>query len=114
MRFYTEQPNLHIIRERQFKHNGRTECYLLCKFDDNGELETNDPEVIRQLKNIYRHEEVKEEINEEVDEEVKEEIKEEIKEEVKEDKKEFKCKKCDFITDNMGSLMAHYKTHKKR
>jgi len=26
---------------------------------------------------------------------------------------EYKCKKCDFTTDNKGALMAHYKMHKK-
>ena len=53
------------------------------RFDKNGEYETENPRLIRILKAKY-----------------------EIKE-------NYKCKKCEFETDNKGVLMAHYKTHKK-
>lgn len=90
MKFYSDIPNLHIVRQRH-RGNG-TESFLLCKFDDNGELESNDSEIIRQLQNIYRHDEVEERKIEKP--------------------KTYQCKKCNFKTDNQGTLMRHYKEHK--
>jgi hypothetical protein len=83
MKFYSDVPNLHIIRQRLV--GNRTEHFELCVFNDKGELETEDKEIIRQLINIYRHEETKQE------------------------EKVFKCKHCDFETTNKGELAAHYK-----
>lgn len=79
MKFFSDRPNLHIIRQRLV--GNRTEHFELCVFDENGELETEDPEVIRQLTNIYRHE----------------------------DSKKYKCKKCDYETSNKGELLSHYR-----
>lgn len=93
MKFYSDEPNLHIVRQRD-RGNG-TEGYLLCKFDENGELESNDSEVIRQLQNIYRHEENEEQKIEEPQ------------------IKMMKCKHCSFETENKGELLAHYREHKK-
>lgn len=92
MKFYSDVPNLHIVRQRT-RGNG-TESYLLCKFDENGEFETDNSEVIKQLQNIYRHEE-----NNVTDDNPSEKI--------------YQCKKCEFTTNNMGLLMAHYREHKK-
>ena len=92
MKFYSDIPNLSIIRPRN-RGNG-TESYLLCKFDENGELESNDAEIIRQLRNIYRHEEAEEKQD-------------------KPNSKMMKCKKCSFETENKGELLAHYREHKK-
>lgn len=74
----------------------RKQPYELCKFDEKGELDTEDTEVIRQLINIYRHD--------------------------RPDKKESntgdataKCKKCGAEFENKGLLMAHYKaSHPKK
>jgi hypothetical protein len=78
MKFYADTPNLHIIRQRLV--GNRTEHFELCVFDENGEVETEDKEVIRQLINIYRHEETP--IVEEVEKVEKvEEIEEIIEEE---------------------------------
>ena len=104
MKFYSEEPNLHIIRQRMA--GNRVEHFELCMFDENCELETEDKEVIRQLLNIYRHEEVKEESAEEVEAKEVEEVKED---ETDSEKTMFHCKKCDFETDNKGLLMAHYR-----
>jgi len=98
MKFYSNEPNLHIIRQRMA--GNRVEHFELCMFDENCELETEDKEVIRQLLNIYRHEEVKEESAEEV---------EGKEDEAESEKTMFNCKKCDFETDNKGLLMAHYR-----
>jgi hypothetical protein len=60
-------------------------------FDANGEFETENLNLINLLKRSF----------------------EEVKEEA-EKAKTFKCKKCDFETENSGQLMAHYrKEHKK-
>lgn len=80
MKFYADTPNLHIIRQRLV--GNRTEHFELCVFDEKGELETEDKEVIRQLKNIYRHDE---------------------------ETPKKHCKKCDFACDTQGELLAHYK-----
>ena len=94
MKFYSDIPNLHIIRQRD-RGNG-TEPFELCVFDENGELETEDKEVIRQLVNIYKHDETDEQKDDEPQ------------------AKTFKCKKCNFKTDNQGTLMRHYKEHHKK
>ena len=91
MKFYSDEPNLHIIRQRLI--GNRTEHFELCLFDGNCELETEDKEVIRQLINIYRHEEIEE----------------------KPEVKMKHCKKCDFTCENQGELIRHYKTmHPKK
>ena len=90
MKFYAE-PNLHIIRQRLV--GNRTEGYELCVFDENGEVETEDKEVIRQLKNIYRH-----------DEEPQTEPENKLPADGL-----YNCKKCNFSTTNKGELMQHYK-----
>lgn len=106
MKFYSDVPNLHIVRQRLV--GNRQEGYLLCKFDENGELETEEKEVIRQLINIYRHE------DEIVDEEItgEETIEGETSEEtpiVDLEKHMKQCKKCDFTCENQGELLFHYK-----
>lgn len=88
MKFYAE-PNLHIIRSRMV--GNREEHYELCLFDENGELESEEKEVIRQLINIYRHEETI------------------IAKPMK------NCKKCKFECETQGDLLAHYKlAHPKK
>lgn len=37
----------------------------------------------------------------------------EVISEVEEQSKKFKCKKCDFETENKGLLLAHYREHSK-
>lgn len=89
MKFYSDIPNLHIVRQRMV--GNREEHYLLCKFDEKGELESNEAEVIRQLINIYRHDESVKEV------------------------KLKHCKKCDFECETQGDLLQHYKTtHPKK
>lgn len=87
MKFYSDIPDLHIIRQRMT--GNRVEGYELCVFDKNGELETEDKEVIRQLINIYRHDDGKQE--------------------TKPTDTVYKCKKCEFETTNKGELLAHYR-----
>jgi hypothetical protein len=74
----------------------RKQPYELCQFDENGELETDDSEVIRQLINIYRHDET-------------------WKKEGSAGDATAKCKKCGAKFENKGLLMAHYKSsHPKK
>ena len=93
MRFYSDVPDLHIIRQRAV--GNRIDHFELCVFDENGEVETEDKEIIRQLINIYRHDEVG---TKKVEKVKIEKI------------KTFECKKCGEKVDNAGLLMAHYKT----
>jgi hypothetical protein len=72
MKFYSGIPDLHIVRQRTI--GNRTEGYLLCKFDENGELESNDPEIIRQLRNIYRHDESEADTSKEIKTESKNKV----------------------------------------
>lgn len=55
------------------------------RFDSNGEFETDNPRLIKVLSKRFRHEE----------------------------KQIFKCKKCNYETENKGELLAHYRLHKK-
>ena len=82
------------------------------QFDNNGEFETEDKSIIEFMRKYKGH--IKCENNAIVSEkiEVKEEVEE--KEEIKQEIKEYKCKKCDYTTDNKGLLLAHYRqSHKK-
>lgn len=84
-------PDLFVrISNKNFQRlTGRKGFY----FDNNGRFETDNEILCKILK---QHFEVEEEVSEN----------KEIQAEVKET---FKCKKCDFETDNKGLLMAHYK-----
>ena len=92
MKFYSDIPDLHIIRQRMI--GNRIDHFELCVFDSNGEVETEDKEVIRQLINIYRHDETKPP---------------KVEKPINTGDKIFKCKKCDFETKNNGEIAAHYK-----
>lgn len=66
------------------------------RFDSNGIYETENPRLIKLLSRKF------------------ETAEETIKEpEHETENKVFKCKKCNFETDNQGILMRHYKDHKK-
>lgn len=79
--------------------------YKSIRFDDNGEYETENTRLIARLKNRFGHEEPKTVIEEPKKiEETKENI---IASTV------YRCKKCDFETENKGLLLAHYRGHKK-
>jgi uncharacterized protein with PIN domain len=116
MKFYADTPNLHIIRQRLV--GNRTEHFELCVFDDKGELETEDKEVIRQLINIYRHDEEKPKDKThkcskcEAEFKTKKELGEHYKTEHPE---KPTCKKCGAIFESKGLLLAHHKTaHPKK
>jgi len=40
-----------VIQTIKHKQTGATNRYAVCKFDENGELETNDPKIIHILQN---------------------------------------------------------------
>ena len=65
-------------------------------FDDKGEYKTENELIIRVLKQNFG---VKEELSKYESEQA--------------ETVSFKCKKCDYETDNKGELLAHYKQHKK-
>ena len=95
---YKYIPNCSIIDYKALK--------VKFRFDTNGEFETEDPKLIdwiRKNKNFLKP--VQEPKN------PKPEIKKLIPEKpAKEEKKKlYKCKKCDFTTENMGELLAHYR-----
>lgn len=55
------------------------------RFDENGEYQTDNKRIIKRFSHKFDSVPVKE-------------------------VKSYKCKKCDFTTDNKGELMAHYRT----
>jgi len=84
MKFYSE-PN-HAVMERKVNKQTNTPfSKVLFSFDEKGEYETTDEKLISKLKQHFKYDE--------------------------ENKKH--CKKCDFICDNHGELLQHYRTHKK-
>jgi hypothetical protein len=95
MKFFG-QPN-QLVKERKRKPlSGAMILKPLFRFDENGEYETSDEKLITKLKCKFRCEETKEIMPFEPESKV------------------YKCKKCDFKTDNNGLLKAHYrKEHKK-
>lgn len=92
------QPNM-MVKERKKKYfNGEIMYKPLFRFDEKGEYITDNEQLIEKLKSRFEHTEF--ESNAPGDKPT-------------EDKKILKCKKCDFETDNQGTLMHHYKEHKK-
>lgn len=90
------QPNM-LIKERKKKFfNGETLYKPVFRFDKNGEYITDDERLINKLKSRFTYTEME---NNVTDDNPSEKI--------------YQCKKCDFTTDNMGLLMAHYREHKK-
>lgn len=82
MKFFGN-PN-EFVNTRIKKRNGH-KLKTLCRFDDNGEFETEEETLIEKLKPHFKYE-----------------------------NNSFKCKKCEFETDNNGKLLAHYrKEHPK-
>jgi len=99
------------LKEIKSKTSGK----FMFRFDTKGEFITDDPEIIKRATGFFDYLPLKAEPD-------GERIKTDFVEPVmtitnKNDKhitpKQYKCKKCDFQTDNRGELMAHYKTHKK-
>lgn len=73
-----------LVRTR-IKINNEFKLKTVCQFDNNGEFETEDETLIEKLKPHFKYE-----------------------------NNSFKCKKCEFETDNNGKLLAHYrKEHPK-
>lgn len=90
------EPNM-LIKERKKKHfNGEIMYKPLFRFDKNGEYITDDERLINKLKSRFTYTEME---NNVTDDNPSEKI--------------YQCKKCDFTTNNMGLLMAHYREHKK-
>lgn len=88
---------------------------IVFRFDSKGEFITDDPALIERTKSHFDYIEMKAEV---VGEKVKVAIEtpkltitNNLEKETKEAK--FKCKKCDYATDDQGELMRHYKDHKK-
>jgi len=97
------EPNLYVrISNKMYQRITGVKGFI---FDSNGRYETENANV---CKILSQHFEAVEPTKEHIKQEIAEPIKEEIKDNV------YKCKKCDFETDNKGELMAHYrKNHKK-
>lgn len=91
MKFYGT-PNMLVKTKAKRPFTGIIYMKPLFRFDENGEFETEDKELIKKLKKRFKYDEVNKA--------------------PKVDKKTYKCKKCDFETDNKGVLLAHYRTHK--
>jgi len=72
--------------------------YKFIRFDANGEYETENTRLIARLKKQFEFEEPQTATEKKVAAEVT----------------QYKCKKCDYKTENKGELLAHYRTaHKK-
>lgn len=78
------------------RYIGKPNCHVIdyennkevfC-FDDKGEFVTNDEKLIKWMK--------------------------ENKNFIKHENNSYKCKKCDFETDNQGVLLAHYRKEHPR
>lgn len=82
---FKAQKNLYVKISNKFvqRATGKKGFY----FNDKGEFETENAILIKALSQHF--------------------------EEVKEEAKVYKCKQCDFETENKGLLLAHYREHKK-
>jgi len=108
------------LKEIKSKASGLT----LFRFDTNGSFITDDQEIIKRALGFFDYIELKAEtVGDRVKKTItvpqmtittkeEKEIKADIIDEIKE-VKIYKCKNCDFETDNKGLLLAHYREHKK-
>jgi hypothetical protein len=86
-------PNMAVMernREPKYRKNPFKCKQLLFRFDNNGEYSTTDEALINKLIGKFKHE------NGTIEPPVA--------------SKSMKCKKCDYVTDNKGELLAHYRT----
>lgn len=89
MKFYGTPNQLVNIRERKL---GKLVTKPKFRFDENGEYETEDMDLIERLKPHFKHD------NNAVN-----------NEKTIECDKKFICKKCGFETENRGVFLAHCK-----
>ena len=95
------------LKEIKSKTSGK----FMFRFDTKGEFITDDPEIIKRATGFFDYLPLKAEPD---GERIKTKFVEPvIKITTKDGEKLYKCKQCDFETNNKGELMAHYKTHKK-
>jgi hypothetical protein len=97
--------------------NSKTTNKPVFRFDTKGEFITDDPEIIKRAMGFFDYIPMKAETT---GEKVKKTfatppltITTKDDEKKNPENKKFKCKKCDFETDNQGELMRHYKDHKE-
>jgi len=96
---FKSEPNLYVKLSNKYVQ--RSTGLKGFSFDSNGEYETENDLMIKVLSQNF---EVKEEIKEKLIERENEQV----------ETVSFKCKKCEFETDNNGKLLAHYrKEHPK-
>lgn len=89
----------------------KTSNKVLFRFDTKGEFITDDEVIINRALGRFDHIELE---SKEVGERVKKTyFTPPMTITTNEQKEIFKCKKCNFETDNKGVLMAHYREHKK-
>lgn len=74
------------------------------RFDNNGEFSTENERMIAR----FHHKFDSKPSDDTAEEQAVEEI-DDGSAEVAGEIKQFSCKKCEFVTDNKGSLMAHYR-----
>lgn len=94
------------LKEIKSKTSGK----IMFRFDTKGEFITDDEEIIARAKGYFDCLELK---AEPVGEKIKKTVIVPVMTITTKEENTFKCKKCDFETDNKGLLMAHYKTHKE-
>lgn len=109
MKFYGE-PNMLVKTKKRNLFQGTVKLMPLFRFDENGMFETTDEKLINKLKLRFKYDE---ELSKSEKENPVVKNKTVGKTEKEEEKSILKCKKCDFATDNMGELLAHYREHKK-
>jgi hypothetical protein len=102
MKFYGEPNSLVKINSKTIRRSAKIKGF---RFDKNGEYETDNEFMIRAMKRKFKYEEVLWGMDNEVPF-----IKIENNADTGEEIKLKHCKKCDFTCENMGDLLAHYRT----
>jgi hypothetical protein len=85
---YKYEPNVYIVDYEKLKN--------MFAFDNNGEFETDDPKLIEWIR---KNKPFLKPIDEPVEPQETEQ-------------KKYKCKYCNYETENKGELLAHYREHK--
>lgn len=101
MRFYGPPGMLVRINRKNLRPNS----IKMFRFNADGIYETDNPRLINILKRKFKYDE----------EENQAAVAVTGTETDNGSSKQYKCKKCDYVTDNMGDLLVHYRyTHKSK
>lgn len=101
--------NMAVMTTKKNRITGLMKRVCVFRFDANGRYETDDPKIIAKARRKFK---VMEDPSPESHVEAVVDIEREPAE--PDSTGTYRCKQCDFVADNWGVLMAHYRAEHKK